>query len=132
MIGEKVEKLLCPKDKESDLWCVLMTDSYAYNLRLGGFERISKASIEAEQYLDLKEVGYSGVITDVLTDEEDVYIIIDDGHVIESGWMDISLNGDLYLGVKGKSYREYEENFFSSSDLYRLRIGEDNFSYIIR
>ncbi|WP_289001052.1 hypothetical protein [uncultured Roseivirga sp.] len=131
MLGEIVKKLLSPRNQDKD-WYVLETEESLYNLRLGGYERINRHDLNPNEYSVIKVPFVGQMIKRHLTDEESVYILIGDDFVLESGWMDISTKGDLSLGVNISRIADYEDDFFSSSELHDMVLGRDQYSRIVK
>ncbi len=128
MINQALQKVLIPKN-DGD-WFVLITDEGAYNLRLGGFEKIRIQQIKFE-YFDELELPFSGhpCINRIVSDEEEVYYLLDNEFVINSGWsdlVDLNVERDLVISICRK--QDYSPGFFSSMDAKHLSLGDGDFS----
>lgn len=125
MKGEIVQNIYKPENDAE--WVVIETDKGLYSMRLGGFKK--EMDIQILNNHTTLVFPYKGKeIEEVLTDEEWVYLVLAEGGIIASGWVDINSGGDLKLGVKFADITEYEPGFFQSPILSKLVVGVDNWA----
>jgi hypothetical protein len=111
MIGEKIANIYLPQS--SDDWYLIGTERNLYSLRLGGFKKIADSEVNLANYSkhDLNDY-FDKTIEKVYSDDEWLYIILDTGQVIVSGWLSIDQDGNPSLGLSFKDLRDYEIDFF--------------------
>lgn len=127
MINEIIQAVFEPKNPHGDDWPILKTDNCYYNLRLGGFERVID-SIEEDNFYKLKLPFKNAQVENVLSNDEDVFYFVQGGYIVETGWQDIMIDGELVFGLCINKISDYESGFFETSDLFNICLGDDNFS----
>ncbi len=123
MKGEIIKNIYNPQGNEE--WVLIETNKNIYSMRLGGFK--IENDLNLNNYTSIDMPFKSDIINDIYTDEECVYLRLDSGNVIASGWV-TELFGDMELGIKFTNVAEYEADFFESSFLFKLTIGSDGWS----
>ena len=122
MKGEKVQTILIPKLEDD--WVLIQTDKGLYSFRLGGFR--CEESIDNINNYETLSCPYKGEeIQEVYTDDEWVYVLVGEGGIIASGWTNINQSGEMDLGVKFSSLKEYGLDFFDSDDLFSITSDSD-------
>lgn len=117
MIGELIKTILIPKLE--DEWVLIQTDRGLYSLRLGGFRK--EPPLEDIDNYELLPCPYkNNKIESILSDDEWVYYITDQGGIIESGWTKINNIGEMELGVKFSSTEDYDSDYFSPENFFNL------------
>lgn len=130
MLNEAVVEVLVPKCNGNN-WVILITNVACYSLRLGGFKKIDISSIDRLKYDFLEIPSAKNTVKDIFTDEEWLYIRLEDNNVIVSGWTLMGKDGELDLGIRFAGNREYDDHFFSSPDLYKVLVDSDGNSLIV-
>lgn len=128
MINEFIEEIYQPKDDSS--WAVVKTNVAYYTLRLGGFkqeESFDKVVLD-KSYEKVTAFSINPQIKKIFTDGEWLYMILDNHKVLVGGWIDITIQDELVLGVKIVDYSEYEDDFFDADYINSLKLGTDGWS----
>lgn len=125
MRGEVIQNIFNPKNDED--WVLIETTQNLFSLRLGGFKKETNIS-QLENYDNLPFPYKNKKIKEVYTDEEWLYLLLEGGGVIASGWTDSNFSGDMRLGIKFSDIKEYEVGFFESDDMLKLKLGSDDWS----
>lgn len=128
MKGEAVLNIYKPENGSE--WVLIETDKALYSLQLGGFKKEMNAEI-LNNHTELPFPYKGKFVQEIFTDEEWVYILLGEGGVIASGWVDVNFRGDLELGVIFNDITEYEPNFFQSALFSKLIVGADSWSKAI-
>lgn len=107
MTGEIIINIYVPK-KEG--WCIIEVDKANYSLRLGGYKVEEAVNSDLYEIIDLP-FQYKRV-EEIYSDDEWVYIIVESGYVISSGWVDVDQNGIPKLGLSVSELNDFEDGFF--------------------
>lgn len=109
---------------ENDDWFLIETNNLLYSMRLGGMEVEDYDVIASGQYRKLEIGEYIGKqIQSVLTDGEWVYVLLEAGLVISSGWVGMSREGEPDLGIRLNKIKDYDDGFFASLDWTVVTLG---------
>ncbi|GAB2669369.1 hypothetical protein GCM10027036_23570 [Flavihumibacter cheonanensis] len=125
MVGEVIQCVYKPKREDLD-WILIKTTNDFYSMRLGGFKKETN-SISLIDYEEMEIPFKGGQVKEIYTDEEWVYLILNDGNIIVSGWTEGGF-GDMNLGIKFTSLSNYDDGYFQSPFLFKLIVGSDNWS----
>ena len=128
MKGEIIQNIFNPED--STKWILIKTNNGLYSMRMGGSKKENDDVISGV-YKDIR-FSKNVLIQEVYTDEEWVYLVLIDGQIIAHGWVEISFEGDMSLGLKFTNLSEYEPNFFQSSIFSKLITGYDGWSEMFK
>ncbi len=120
MTNDILKEIYIPIEKEKDLWPLLQSDSGCYELRVGGFNLIHPQGLNPNQYDKLK-IPFNGKrIGKQYTDEENLFIVVDDKFIIESGLLVFEPNRGNTFGVTFYEIDESNINIFSDGSLIEL------------
>ena len=129
MLGEFIRNILIPLEK--DEWIIIKTDVNFYTLRLGGFKKRRIESKDLLHYKALNEINYiHKKVTKLYTDDQWLYIFLENDFIIANGWGEINEDGEITQGIYFKHKKEYDANFFEE-DFFELKVDENGNSIII-
>lgn len=128
MKGEVVQSIYNANNNSE--WTLVHTNRGLFSLRLGGFKK-EMNFVGLENFTEVSFPYKNRRVEEIYTDEEWVYLLLEGGGVIASGWTSIDFLGNMRLGVKFSNISEYERGFFDSNHFSKLVQGPDEWSKII-
>ncbi|MFN5848670.1 MAG: hypothetical protein ACK5UE_07140 [Chitinophagales bacterium] len=113
-------EIYIPKNEE-DWYMFKVNNNRIYSFRLGGIKEEMENEIDYNKYNLESKVGYTGILIEkILTDDECVYLILENGNVIVSGWVSIDNEGLPSLGLRYKKCSDFESDFFLDEEFKEI------------
>ena len=128
MKGEVIQDIYAANDNSE--WTLVKTNRSLFSLRLGGFKKENNF-VGLEGWTEVSFPYKNRKVEEIYTDEEWVYLLLEESGVIASGWTSIDLLGNMRQGVKFSNIDDYEPGFFESTYFSKLIQGPDGWSKII-